>query len=301
MPEQEHTGLTGILVPVVTPFDPETGECAPVSFRENIRKWLARPIDGIVVFGSTGEGVLLDDDEKERLLGYARELVPATKPLVAGAGADSTRATIRQVKRLAAAGADAVLVHSPPYFAASLTPAALREHYVAIADASPIPVILYHIPKFMHQVFEPGLVGELSRHPNIVGLKDSSGDLKRFAEYADQCGEDFRLFIGSGANLYTALELGATGGIVALGLLAPEECSQIVEHYRRGESRKAGEIQERIAPVHREIVAKYGAAGVKAALEVLGFAGGPPRRPLQPRGPRQKEEVARVLQEAGLV
>lgn len=301
MPEQDHNGLTGILVPVITPFDPETGECAPVSFRENLRKWLATPIDGVVVFGSTGEGVLLDDDEKERLLGYARDLVPSTKPLVAGAGGDSTRAAIRQVKRLAAAGADAVLVHSPPYFAVSITPGGLRDHYVAIADASPIPVILYHIPKFMHQVFEPGLVGELSKHPNIVGLKDSSGDLKRFGEYADHCGKDFRLFIGSGANLYTALELGATGGIIALGLLAPEACARIVDHYRRGESRLAGEIQEKISPVHREIVAKYGAAGVKAALEVLGFAGGPPRPPLQPLGPRQRAEVARVMQEAGLV
>jgi 4-hydroxy-2-oxoglutarate aldolase len=161
-------------------------------------------------------------------------------------------------------------------------------------------VIVYHIPKFTHVVMDPGLMGELSRHQNIRGLKDSSGDLRRFADYTNVCAEGCSLLVGSGALLYTALELGAAGGIVALGLLAARECARILECYREGRTREAGELQERLAPVHREIVAQYGAAGVKAALDQLGFAGGPPRPPLRALGDKEQRHVARVMQEAGL-
>ena len=292
--------LTGIIVPVITPFDNVTGDIAPIAFRENLRKWIEQPINGLLLFGSTGEGALLDDDEKARLTGFARSVVPAGLPLLAGVGADSTRATIRQARRVAEQGAEAVLVHPPPYFGAYLSPAAMASHFRDVADASPVPVMVYHIPKYTKVTLEAGLVAELMRHENIIGLKDSSGDVKRFADFTTACGSACRLFVGSGALLYTALELGAAGGIVAAGLIAPEWCAEVVSSFRAGNSARAGQVQAKITPIHKEIVAAHGAVGVKAAVEELGYAGGAPRPPLRPLGKKERQAVARVMQEAGL-
>ncbi len=292
--------LRGIIVPVTTPFDEVTGDAAPIPFRENLRKWLEKPIDGVLLFGSTGEGAILDDDEKQRLTGFARSVVPAGLPMLAGVGAESTRGTIRQAKRVAAEGADVVLVHPPPYFGAYLSPAAMVAHFRDVADASPVPVMVYHIPKYTKVTLEAGLVAELMRHDNIIGMKDSSGDIKRFADYTNACGSACRLFVGSGALLYTALELGASGGIVAVGLLAPGVCAEIVSQFRAGNSARAGQLQAKITPVHKEIVAAFGGVGVKAAIEQLGYVGGAPRPPLRPLGLKDRQLVARVMQEAGL-
>ena len=302
MPEAKFTDrLAGVFVPVTTNFDEVTGGVAPVSFRENLRKWVQQPIDGILLFGSTGEGVLLDEDEKARLTAFAREVVPPGIPLLAGVGADSTRATIRQAKALAAQGAEGVLVHPPWYFGPYLSPAAMAAHFREVADASPVPVLIYHVPKYTKVVLEPGLIGELTRHPNIVGVKDSSGDIKRLADYTDACGRDCRLFVGNGSLLYTALELGAAGGIVAVGLIAPALCAAVVRHFREGNGQRAGEAQNRLTPLHKEIVAGFGAVGLKAGLELIGYAGGPPRPPLRPLTDKERQTVARVMQEAGLL
>jgi 4-hydroxy-2-oxoglutarate aldolase len=297
----ESDWLAGLIVPVTTPFDPVTGEIAPVSFRENLRRWLETPVDGFVLFGSTGEGALLDEDEMVRLAEYARDVVPPMRSLIAGAGAESTRAVIRLARRFAEGGADAVLVHPPAYFGASLGPADLRDHYLAVAEGSPVPVVVYHMPKFTHVTLEPGLMAELSRHPNIAGIKDSAGDLKRFAEYTDACERRCRLLMGNGALLYAALELGAVGGIVALGLLAPEPFAKLIAHFRAGRLAEAGRLQERLAPAHKQIVAAFGARGVKVGLDLLGWQGGPPRPPLRPLGARDRATVARVMQEARLI
>jgi 4-hydroxy-2-oxoglutarate aldolase len=298
---EDRAWLGGLIVPVTTPFDPVSGDVAPVNFRENLRRWLQTPVNGFVLFGSTGEGALLDEDEMARLTDYARSVVPPMRPLVAGAGAESTRAAIRLSRRFASAGVDAVLVHPPPYFGVTLSPAALRDHYLAVAEGSPVPVIVYHIPKFTHVSLEAGLMGEVSRHPNIAGIKDSSGDLKRFAEYTEACEKGCRLFVGNGALLYAALELGAVGGILALGLVAPTQYAKLFDHFRAGRVREAGTIQERLAPAHKQIVGAFGARGVKAALDLLGWHGGPPRPPLQPLGEKDRATVARVMQEARLI
>jgi 4-hydroxy-2-oxoglutarate aldolase len=293
--------LEGLLVPVTTPFDPVTGDIAPVSFRDNLRRWLETPVHGFVLFGSTGEGALLDEDEMVRLADYARDVVPPMRPLVAGAGGESTRSIIRLARRFADAGADAILVHPPAYFGITLSPADLRDHYLAVAEGSPVPVVVYHMPRFTHVTLEAGLMAELSRHPNIAGIKDSSGDLKRFAEYTEACEKECRLFVGNGALLYAALELGAVGGILALGLLAPERYAKLIDHFKAGRLPEAGRLQERLAPAHKQIVAAFGARGVKAGLDLLGWHGGPPRSPLRPLGPRDRATVARVMQEARLI
>jgi 4-hydroxy-2-oxoglutarate aldolase len=293
--------LQGIFPPVTTNFDEVTGDIAPIRLRENLRRWVEEPIDGIVLFGSTGEGALLDEDEKVRLTALSREVVPAGFPLIAGASADSTRATARLTRRLAGEGADVMLVHPPAYFGSYLPVAALLDHFRAVADASPVPVLLYHIPKYTRVTLEAGFVGELMRHPNVAGLKDSSGDIKRFADFTTACEKDCRLFVGNGALLYTALELGAAGGILGIADIAPALCSELFREFRDGNTQKAGRIQSRLTPLHKEIVASWGAVGVKAALDLLGWAGGAPRAPLRGLGEKDRKQVARVMQEAGIL
>lgn len=302
MPDhREGNWLSGVFVPVTTNFDRVTGDVAPVTFRENLRYWLSTGLDGLVLFGSTGEGMLLEPEEKYRLLEYARDLAPAGVPLVAGVGLDSTRATIRQAGELARAGADALLVHPPAYYGQWLAPGALVDHFTAIADGSPVPVIIYHIPKYTKVTLEAGFIAELVRHPNIAGVKDSSGDLKRLADYSQVCRGECSLFVGNGTLLYTALELGAVGGIVAVGLLAPKLCVELLALFRAGRAAEAGRIQERLTPLHREIVAGAGVPGIKAALEMLGLGGGPPRSPLRPLSEKERAHVARTMQHAGLI
>jgi 4-hydroxy-2-oxoglutarate aldolase len=293
--------LHGIFPPVVTNFDEVGGGIAPIHFRENLRRWAQTSIDGVVLFGSNGEGALLDDDEKVRLTAFARDVLPVAMPLVAGASAESTRAAARLAQQLAAAGADVVLVHPPAYFGPYLTVAGLMDHFRAIADAAPVPVLLYHIPKYTKVTLEAGFVAELMRHPNVAGLKDSSGDIKRFADYTTACTGACRLFIGNGALLYTALELGAVGGIIGVANFAASLCVAIVACFRQGNPREAGRLQERLAPLHREIVAAHGAVGCKAALDLIGWTGGPPRPPLRALAEKERRNVARVMQEAGLL
>ena len=293
--------LAGIIPPIVTPFDPVSGDIAPVLFRQNIRRWLQEPISGFVLFGSNGEGQLLDEDEKFRLTAFARELVPAAMPLIAGIGAESTRAVIREGNRLAEAGADYLLISPPPYFGPTLPAIAISEHYHRAADELRIPVIVYHIPKNTHVTIDAGLMAEITKHDNVVGLKDSSGDVKRFADYSNACDKRCRMFVGNGSLLYTALELGAAGGIIGIGQIAPRMCAAIMEAHRQGDAQRAGSVQEKLVPVHREIVGAHGAVGTKAALDLLGYVGGRPRSPLRPLSEKDRRKVEQVMQEAQLI
>jgi 4-hydroxy-2-oxoglutarate aldolase len=292
--------LQGIFPPVITNFD-SAGEIAPIPFRENLRRWIETPIDGIVLFGSNGEGALLDEDEKVRLTAFARDVVPAGYLLIGGASGESTRSTMRQAGQLAGAGADVVLVHPPAYFGPYVSVAAMMDHFRAVADASPVPVLLYHIPKYTRVTLEAGFVAELMRHPNVAGLKDSSGDMKRFADFTNVCDRKCRLFVGNGALLYTALELGAAGGILGVANIAPGLCADVVRHFREGRPQEAGRIQGQLTPLHREIVAAYGAVGCKAALDLMGWAGGAARAPLRALGERERRQVARVMQEGSIL
>src|SRR5688572_6461223 len=293
--------FSGLYIPCTTPFDGVTFDIAAVHWRNNLRKWLEEPIDGYVLFGSTGEGVLIEDDEKVKLIEYARELIPPGLKMIVGITADSTRSIIKKAKRFGELGADGFLIAAPPYFGAHISAGALADHYRMIADGAPAPIIIYHIPKYTKVVMEPGLMAELVRHPNIAGLKDSSGDLKRFADYTNACGTDCTLFVGNGTLLYAALELGGSGGIVGIGQIAPQLCAELISAFRAGDKRRAGELQERATTLHKEIVAPYGAIGVKTALDLVGYYGGPPRRPLVPLSAKERDQMARVMHEAGVL
>ena len=293
--------LSGVLIPCTTPFDPVTGELDLVGFRANVRSFMTHTVRGIVVGGSTGEAVLLDEDERMALLEGARDLVPDDRLVVAGTGAESTRATIRRCEESAGKGADAVLVQPPAFYRGAMTDAALLEHYRAVAAASPIPVILYQVPLRMSTVeFSTNLVVSLAKIANVVGIKDSRGSLEFVGELVGRTPEAFQVLVGSGAILYGGLELGAVGGILAVANLAPGPATAIHAAHAAGDSAEAGRIQEALAPVHAEIVAAMGVPGVKVGLDLLGLRGGAPRPPLRPLPDVERDSVARVLDRAGL-
>lgn len=291
--------IAGVLAPVVTTFDSESGDIAPVAFRANVRAHIASGIDGIVVCGSTGEAALLDEEERAACVTWARPLIPADRWLIAGTGAESTRGCLRRCQVAAERGADAALIVAPHYYGDAMSPEALASHYRRVADESPIPVLLYNIPKYMHFALTPGLVVELAKHENIVGIKDSSGDLQLLAGYMKAQGDRFSVLTGSGASLYAALEMGARGGILAVALftdLAVELCHRFTAGDRGG----AGRAQERLGPLAKGVVAQFGVPGVKAAMDAVELHGGAPRPPLLPLRERDRARVAELLARAGV-
>lgn len=292
--------LGGVLGPVVTTFDDSTGDLAAVPFRANVRAHLDAGLAGIVVAGSTGEAALLEEHERHRLLEWARAIVPDDRWLIAGIGAESTRLTIRRAREAAERGADAALVVAPHYYGAQMTPDALAAHFRQVADDSPLPLILYNIPKYTHFPLAAGLVRELALHGNVVGIKDSSGDLTQLGGYLDAQSDRFTVLTGSGGGLYSALEMGARGGILAVGLFAASVSVALCRAFASGDMATAGRAQERLVPLARIVVGELGVAGVKAALDLVGLTGGRVRAPLLPLRAPAQERVVELLRTAGL-
>ena len=292
--------LGGVLGPVVTTFDDTTGDLAAVPFRANVRAHLDAGLSGVVIAGSTGEAALLEEHERHRLLEWARAIVPDDRWLIAGIGAESTRLTIRRAHEAAERGADAALVVAPHYYGAQMTPEALATHFRQVADESPLPIILYNIPKYTHFPLAAGLVHELASHENVTGIKDSSGDLTQLGGYLDAQSDRFTVLTGSGAGLYPALEMGARGGILAVGLFAAPVSVSICRAFASGDMSAAGRAQERLVPLARTVVSELGVAGVKAALDLVGLTGGHVRAPLLPLRGSARERVAELMRAAGL-
>ncbi len=292
--------LAGAHVAAATPFDPVTGDADLVALRANVRWWLSRPVRGIVVAGSTGEAPFLDEEERRSMVRAMRGVVPPDRLLVVGTGAESTRATIRRTVDAAEAGADAVLVMPPAFSREAMTPRALRVHFEAVADASPVPVILYQVPpRFSTLELATGFIRSLADHDRIVGLKDSRGNLEMVGRLVESCPPDFQVLVGSGAHLYASLELGARGGILGVANLLPDACASLVSAFQKGDHSLAGRLQERIGPVHNRVVTRFGVAGVKAGLDHLGRVGGSPRPPLLPLGDEDRARVHEILDASG--
>jgi dihydrodipicolinate synthase/N-acetylneuraminate lyase len=286
--------LGGLLVPITTPFDARTGEVAPVALRGNARALLEAGIDGILAAGSTGEAALLSEPEYRQVVAWLRDVVPDDRWLLAGAGRESTRATIAACAAAAEEGADAVLVRAPAYYGPSLPPAALADHFRRVADDSPIPVLLYNIPKYTHLTLPDALFASLAEHENVLGAKDSSGDLKLFGAYRTAVPR-WALFVGSGSHYYAALELGAVGGILAVACYAAPIAVRVGERFAQGDRAGAGAAQEVLTPLNKEVVQKSGVPGVKAAMDAAGLAGGPVRAPLADLGEAERTRIAALV------
>lgn len=289
--------LNGLLLPITTPFKDDeainfTGLAA------NIKQWTEAGVDGFVLLGSTGERVNLDEREYAQVVEGARAAVSETLTLIVGAGQQSTRGTINEIKVAATAGAEAVLVITPNYYRSAITQDALVNHYQAIADASPIPVILYSMPDLTGIKIEPETAARLSEHANIIGMKDSSNDIEKFSETVRLVTGDFAMMIGNGTVFSEALQAGARGGILAVGCVVPDLCLEIFRAVEAGEVDRASTLQQRLTPLARAVTKTYGIGGLKTAMDMTGYVGGAVRRPLQLPSDEARSEIAQLLREA---
>ncbi|HLE03302.1 MAG TPA: dihydrodipicolinate synthase family protein [Anaerolineales bacterium] len=292
--------LNGIFPPIPTPFDSDES----IDFdklRSNLTRWNTWPLAGFVVSGSTGESVSLSGDERVELVRAVRSAIPSEKLLIAGAGLESTRETVRLVHRMAEAGADAVIVVTPSYFAPSIGPAGLLAHYRSIAEASDLPVILYSVPIYTHLDLPLEVVRELATHPNMVGIKESGGSLAKITSLVSQTPEDFQVLVGSAGLLLGALTVGVVGCVPALGSVAGNSIHELLAAFQRGSWEQAREIQTRLVEPNELLSSRFGVPGVKAALDLLGFYGGPLRSPLRPLGEPELAVLRDSLGRAGLI
>ncbi len=287
--------LSGIFPPIPTVFDAATGEVDGRAMGSNVRRWMQTPIAGVLALGSNGEAALLTDDESDRVVAAVRDGVPRDRLLIVGTGRESTRAAVTASTRAAALGADAVLVRAPSFFRTQMTPEALTAHYTAVADASPVPVLLYNLPAVTGFTFTPALVEALAEHSNVAGIKETSADLDRLGQFASIRPDRFAVLTGWAPVLYPALCAGAVGGILAVANVLPEACVELAEHYRAGRHEQALALQRRLVRIAQLVSTVYGVAGLKAALDSLGYCGGPVRAPLPPLSPAARDEVVARL------
>jgi 4-hydroxy-2-oxoglutarate aldolase len=292
--------LKGVMPPIPTPFDPE-GNVALTGLVANIQRWNKYDLTGYIVLGSNGEAGFVDDEERAEVWAAAREAIPENKLLIAGAGRESTRGTIALCGRVAEAGADAVLLVTPHYYGGQMTPEALYRHYWAVAEEIPIPVLLYTVPKFTHVDLDAKTVARLAEHPNIVGIKDTSGDLAKMADIIRLAPPEFQVLAGTASFFLPGLAVGAVGGILALANIAPVKCLGLYHLFRAGRMEEAAALQRWMIPVNAAVTARYGIAGLKAALEMLGYYGGPVRSPLMDLGDDEREALRELLTESGVL
>jgi 4-hydroxy-2-oxoglutarate aldolase len=284
--------LNGILLPTTTPFG-LAGHISPAAITSNIKEWRARGVIGFVVLGSTGERVHLDEREYLEVIEVSRAATDSI--LIAGAGQQSTVNTIKEIKNAAQAGAEAVLVITPYFYRPAITQETLVNYYTAVADAAPVPVLLYSMPPLTGIKIEPETVARLSEHPNIVGVKDSSNDVAGFRRTVELCPSDFAVMTGNGTVLLDALRAGATGGILAVGCVVPDICVEIFRRFGAGEIEQAERLQEELTPLASAVTTKYGIGGLKAALDFAGYRGGAVRAPLRSPDEGARAEIKSVL------
>jgi len=294
------SSFDGVFIPVTTPFSGD--DVAPARLAANLQKWNGAPLAGYVVLGSTGEFPMLNEAERDRILVSAREAIPRDKLFLAGTGTDSTLNTIRQTRRAAEIGADAAIVITPHYFTRAFGQAAAQvRHYVAVAEASPIPILLYNFPLNTGINLEPDTVARIASHPNVCGIKDSSGNIPQAAQIIDQTPKTFHVLVGAASALLPSLAIGAAGGILALGLIAAREFCDVYALAGGGRWDEAREIARRMMVADRGIAGRYGIGGLKAALDLQGFYGGPCRAPLGTPDGDGIEDIKEVLATAGLL
>jgi len=283
----------GVFAPIPTPFD-RNEQLDESRLRSACARWAASPLSGLVVLGSTGEAALLDEDESDRAVSIAREVWPSGRPFIVGTGRESTAATIHATRRAAALGADAVLVRTPGFYKSQMNTDVFVRHYTAVADASPIPVLLYNFSAVTGVNLLPAAVAALATHRNVIGVKESGGDIAQIAEFVVRTRADFNVLAGSSTTFYAALGVGAVGGILALACVLPDACVRLFDLTRAGQHAEASALQRRLLGIAKLVGSMHGIAGLKAALKLVGCDVGNPRSPLVP----VSDATVAVLREA---
>jgi 4-hydroxy-2-oxoglutarate aldolase len=288
--------LRGVIPPLVTPFRAD-GSLDLAAFEANLEAYAGSDLGGYLVLGSNGEAGSLEEDEKRVLVRVARAAAGA-RPLLVGTGRESTRATLAFTRQAADAGADAALVLTPHYYKAQMTADALIRHFEAVADASPIPVLLYSVPQFTGLPFPPGVAATLSQHPNVGGMKESSGDVGLLARIRAIVPERFQLACGSAGVFLPALCLGVPAGVLAVACCVPGPTSALYRAFEAGDLARARRLHEALLPLALAVSATWGVAGLKAAMDLAGLGGGATRAPLLPVPPPVREELRALIEQA---
>jgi 4-hydroxy-2-oxoglutarate aldolase len=286
--------LSGVFAALTTPYA-QDGSVSVSDLKHNLHLYNMTDLRGYVALGSTGESVLLTRAEMDAILATVKEAAAKEKRLLAGTGAESTAETIERTKRAAEFGYHAALVKPPHYYKPAYKSEALIAHFRRVADESPIPVMLYSIPQFTGVALSPAEVGALAEHPNIIGIKDSSGNVQGTADFVAATPAAFNVLVGNAATLYPSFVVGARGGILALASALPEKCVALFELIRQGHHEKARELQSVVARASKLVVSELGLTGVKYAMDQRGYRGGIPRLPLQPLQEGQKRIVSELL------
>jgi len=285
--------IAGIFPPVPTTFD-GAGRFDQRSLADNVRRWMKTGLAGVLALGSNGEAAMLDEDECDEVLDVVRNEVPSDRLLIAGTGRESTRLTIAACKRASDAGADAVLVRAPFFFKSQMSPEALYAHFNAVADGSPVPVLLYNLPGVTGITLTVSLVARLAEHQNIVGIKETSTELERLGQFVG-LGSGFSVLCGSAPVAVPALVSGASGAILAVANVLPDECVELYDLVQEDRYPEALDLQRRLTKLAQLVTTVHGVAGLKVALELAGFHGGPVRAPLMPLAGKAREEIAHAL------
>jgi 4-hydroxy-2-oxoglutarate aldolase len=289
--------LEGVFPPIPTPFIGDSVDHRGLA--GNVARWMQTKLAGLVALGSNGEAPLLEDAESDAVIETVRAHVPHDRTLIGGVGRESTAATIAAAKRAARLGVEVVLVRTPSFYKNVMTTDAFVRHYTAVADASPVPVLLYNVTLFTGVNLPPDAVERLAAHPNIIGMKESNGDLVQLAETIARTPDDFVVLGGSAPTFYHALCSGVDGGVLAISGVVPDICVDLFHLVRAQRHAEALALQRRITPLGRLLGAVHGVAGLKYALDQIGFVGGPTRRPLGTVPPEAQRQIREQLAALG--
>jgi 4-hydroxy-2-oxoglutarate aldolase len=285
--------LSGVMPPITTPF--QDGKLSSDKLKNNFIKWTKTGLSGYLVLGSNGEAVYLNEKEKIKVVEISRTSIPGSKLMMVGTGMESTQETIRFTNQVAKIGANFALVVTPSYFKGSMKPQILYDHFIAVAESSRIGILVYNVPQFTGINLEPEWVAKLSEHPNIIGIKDSSGNIGQLSEIIHLSQRGFAVFVGSAPVFFPALCVGAVGGILAVANVVPQEYVRIQSLFNKGKMNEAKTLQSQLTPLAKAVTTKYGIGGLKMAMDLTGYFGGNPRLPLKKPGKEVEQELKRLL------
>lgn len=293
------SSVRGIFAPIATAFN-AAGDVDYEVYAQNVRAFGATKLAGLVILGSNGEFTLLSHEEKVKLVEVAKKNLPEGKRVIAGTGCESLKETVELTKECAGVGAEVALVVTPNYYKRDMNEAALEKFFTMLADASPIPVMLYNMPGNAGINIPSSLTVKLSNHPNITGIKDSGGNIVQISEVLARAPKSFSVFAGSGSYLLATLMLGGVGGTLAVANVVPNYCAEIQEHYEKGDLERARTMQLALLPLNAAVTSRFGIGGMKAAMDLVGYKGGLPRLPILPASEDTRREIGRILKELGV-
>jgi 4-hydroxy-2-oxoglutarate aldolase len=292
--------IKGVIPPVITPFK-ENDEVDYEKFSTNIKKWNSKDLAGVLVLGSNGETAYLREEEKLELIKLAVENTDDDKIVMVGTGLESTEMTIELTNKAAKLGADCALLLTPNYYGGKMGDEAQLAYFKEVADNTEIPILIYNVTKFTHINISPKVVSELSKHKNIIGMKDSSGDVKQLIQFMNAgLDQEFNLLVGTAAAWYPALAVGVKASVMALANCCPDECIEVQKLFEEGKNEESLELYKKMYPVNSVVTGGYGIAGLKYVCDELGFEGGFTRKPLLPLKDREKVELDSIIKKAEL-